>query len=266
MKMQTTQTLGRAGRVRVEQGAKRVRAYLGGEVVADTIRPRLVWEVPSYPAYYFPVADVQTDLLVPTATVSHSPSRGDAQHSTIKAGGREAVDAALRYVDSPIPELRDLIRLDWDAMDGWFEEDEEVYTHPRDPYTRVDILASSRRVRVEVDGVVLAESTGARVLYETGLPPRWYLPKTDLRMDLLVPTGTVTHCPYKGQAQYWSARVGNRVVADLAWSYRTTLPESQKIAGLVAFYNEEVDLFIDDQLQQRPITKFSRKAKQTPAE
>jgi uncharacterized protein (DUF427 family) len=264
--MQTTQTLGRAGRVRVEQGAKRVRAYLGGQVVADTIRPRLVWENPSYPAYYFPVADVRTDLLVPSATVTRSPSRGDAHHFTVKAGGREAVDAARRYVDSPIPELRDLIRLDWDAMDGWFEEDEEVYTHPRDPYTRVDILATSRAVRVELEGVVLAESTNARVLYETGLPPRWYLPKTDLRMDLLVPTTTATHCPYKGQAQYWSVRVGNRVVADLAWSYRTTLPESQKIAGLVAFYNEEVDLFIDDQLQQRPVTKFSRRAKQSPAE
>jgi len=263
--MQTTGTTGRAGRVRVEQGAKRVRAYVGAEVVADTTHPRLVWEVPYYPAYYIPIQDVRTDLLVPTATVTHSASRGDAQHYTIKAGNKESQDAALRYVDSPIPDLRDLIRLDWDAMDGWFEEDEEVYTHPRDPYTRVDILATSRRVRVEVDGVVLAESTGARVLFETGLPPRWYLPKTDLRMDLLVPTGTATHCPYKGQAQYWSVRVGDRVVEDLAWSYRTTLPESHKIAGLVAFYNEEVDLFIDDQLQERPVTKFSRKTKQIPA-
>ena len=252
-----------SGRVRVEQGAKRVRAYLGGEVVADSVRPRLVWEVPYYPAYYFPLDDVRTDLLVPTATVTHSPSRGDAQHFTVKAGGKEAVDAALRHVDSPIEELRGLIRLDWDAMDGWFEEDEEVYTHPRDPYTRVDILASSRRVRVEVDGVVLAESTNARVLYETGLPPRWYIPKTDVRMDLLTPAGTVTHCPYKGQAQYWSVRVGDRLVEDLAWSYRTTLPESQKIAGLVAFYNEEVDLFVDDRLQERPVTKFSRRPRKT---
>ena len=178
----TTGTSDRGRRVRVEQGAKRVRAYLGGEVVADTIRPRLVWEVPSYPAYYFPVADVRTDLLVPTATVTYSPSRGDAQHFTVKAGGRTAEDAALQYVDSPIQELRDLIRLVWDAMDGWFEEDEEVYTHPRDPYIRVDILATSRRVRVELDGVILAESTNARVLFETGLPPRWYLPKTDLRL------------------------------------------------------------------------------------
>ena len=254
----TTGTTVRAGRVRVEQGAKRVRAYLGGRVVVDTMRPWLVWEVPYYPAYYFPVQDVRTDLLVPSATVTHTPSRGDAQHFTIKAGGKTAEDAALRYLESPIAELRDLIRLDWDSMDGWFEEDEEVYTHPRDPYTRVDILPTSRQVRVELDGVVLAESTNARVLFETGLPPRWYIPKTDVRMELLAPTGTATHCPYKGQAQYWAVRVGDRLVEDLAWSYRTPLPESQKIAGLVAFYNERVDLFIDGQLQERPDTKFGK--------
>ena len=254
----TTGTTVRAGRVRVEQGAKRVRAYLGGRVVVDTMRPWLVWEVPYYPAYYFPVQDVRTDLLVPSATVTHTPSRGDAQHFTIKAGGKTAEDAALRYVESPIAELRDLIRLDWDSMDGWFEEDEEVYTHPRDPYTRVDILPTSRQMRVELDGVVLAESTNARVLFETGLPPRWYIPKTDVRMELLAPTGTATHCPYKGQAQYWAVRVGDRLVEDLAWSYRTPLPESQKIAGLVAFYNERVDLFIDGQLQERPDTKFGK--------
>jgi len=256
--MTTNGTTARAGRIRVERGAKRVRAYLGGELVADTIRPRLVWEVPQYPAYYFPVEDVRTDLLVATSTVTHSPSRGDAQHFTVKAGGKNAEDAARLYTDSPIEELRDLIRLDWESMDGWFEEDEEVYTHPRDPYTRIDILPTSRRVRVEVDGVVLAESTNARVLFETGLPPRWYIPKTDVRMDLLVPTDTATHCPYKGRAQYWSARPSDRLVPDLGWSYRTPLPESQKIAGLVAFYNERIDLYIDDELQQRPVTKFSK--------
>jgi uncharacterized protein (DUF427 family) len=257
MEMKIAGTDSRAGRVHVEHGLKRVRAYLGGEVVADTVHPRLVWEVPYYPAYYLPVEDVHTELLAPTSTVTHSPSRGDAQHFTIKAGGKEAVDAALQYVDSPVVELRNLIRLDWDAMDGWFEEDEEVYTHPRDPYTRVDILPTSRHVRVELDGVVLTDSTNARVLFETGLPPRWYVPKVDVRMDLLVPTDTATHCPYKGQAQYWAVRVGDRLVQDLAWSYRTPLPESQKIAGLVAFYNERVDLFIDGKLQERPVTKFS---------
>jgi uncharacterized protein (DUF427 family) len=245
------------GRIRIETSPKRVRAYVAGVPVADSRRPLLVWEVPYYPAYYFPVEDVRTDLLVETGTTTHSPSRGDARHYTIKVGGEERVDAAWRYVDSPIEELRDAVRLDWEAMDGWFEEDEEVYVHPRNPYSRVDILATSRHVRVEVDGVVLADSTHGHVLFETGLPPRWYLPKVDVRMDLLVPSVTVSQCPYKGQAQYWSARVGDRMVEDVAWAYRTPLPESQKIAGMVCFYNERVDLVIDGERLDRPKTIFS---------
>ena len=225
--------------------------------MADTTRPMLVWEIPYYPAYYFPVADVRTDLLEADGGVAHSPSRGDGRTFAVRAGGKEAPGAALRYEDSPIEELRDLIRLEWDAMDAWFEEDEEVFTHPRDPYTRVDILPSSRHVRVEVDGVTVAESVSPRLLFETGLPPRYYLPKPHVRLDLLTPTDTVTHCPYKGQAGYWSVRAGDAVHEDLAWSYRAPLPESQKIAGLIAFYNEKVDLYVDGVRQERPSTKFS---------
>jgi uncharacterized protein (DUF427 family) len=244
------------GRIRLEPGAKRVRAFLGGEVVADTARAMLVWEVPYYPTYYFPVDDVRADLR-PDGGTLHSPSRGDGRTFTVRAGGREAPGAALRYEDSPIAELRDLVRLDWHAMDAWFEEDEEVFTHPRDPYTRVDILASSRHVRVEVDGETVAESSSPRLLFETGRPVRYYLPKTHVRLDLLIPTETVTHCPYKGRAEWWSVRTPNAVREDLAWSYRTPLPESQKIAGLVAFYNEKVDIYVDGARQERPRTKFS---------
>jgi uncharacterized protein (DUF427 family) len=253
----TTYSRSPRGRVRIETAAKRVRAYLGGEVVADTIRPLLVWEVPYYPAYYFPLADVRAELLEPDGGVVRSPSRGDGRTFTVRAGGKEAPNAAWRYEDSPIEELRDLIRLDWDAMDAWFEEDEEVFTHPRDPYTRVDILPSSRHVRIEVDGVTIAESTKPRLLFETGLPVRYYLPKTDVRMDLLTPTDSVSHCPYKGQAEWWSVRAGDTIHPDLAWSYRTPLPESQKIAGLIAVYDEKVDIYVDGVLQERPSTKFS---------
>jgi len=244
-------------RIRIETGAKRVRAYLGGEVVADTARPVLVWEVPYYPTYYFPLVDVRAALLDADAGVTHSPSRGDGRILNVRAGTHEAPAAALRYKDSPIEELRDLIRLDWDAMDAWFEEDEQVFTHPRDPYTRVDIMPSSRHVRVQVDGVTVAESTSPRLLFETGLPPRYYLPKTHVRLDLLIPTQTVSHCPYKGQAEWWSVRVGGHIHDDLAWSYPTPLPESQKIAGLIAFYNEKLDIYLDGDLQERPSTKFS---------
>jgi uncharacterized protein (DUF427 family) len=252
-----TDTTTTRGQVHTEQSAKRVRAYLGGEVVADTIHPVLVWEVPYYPAYYFPVADVRADLLEPDGGTAHSPSRGDGQTYTVTAGGKQAPGAAVRYADSPIPELRDLIRLDWDAMDGWFEEDEEVFTHPRDPYTRLDILPSSRHVRIEVDGVTVAESSNPTLLFETGLPVRYYLPKTHVRLDLLTHTDSESHCPYKGQAEYWSVRTGDAVHENIAWSYPTPLPESLGVAGHIAFYDEKVDVFVDGVRQERPHTKFS---------
>jgi uncharacterized protein (DUF427 family) len=254
--MATTGTTSARGAVRVEQGAKWVRAYLGGELVADTIRPLLVWEVPYYPTYYFPAADVRGELLQADGAVDHSPSRGDGELLTVRAGGREARGAAVSYEDSPIEALRSTIKLQWQAMDAWFEEDEEVYTHARDPYSRVDILASSRHVRVEVAGVTVAESTNPRLLFETGLPVRYYLPKTHVRMQLMERSERVTHCPYKGQAESWAVRLGETLHENIAWCYPTPLPESQKIAGLLAFYNEKVDLFVSGELQERPSTHF----------
>ncbi|PZS19765.1 MAG: hypothetical protein DLM57_03340 [Pseudonocardiales bacterium] len=242
------------GRIRIESSAKRVRGYLGGNLVVDCTAAVLVWEKPYYPTYYFPAGDVVADLTLDGT--AHSPSRGEAETYAVRAGGRTAPRAALRYRESPIEALRDLVRFEWDAVDAWFEEDEEVFVHPRDPYTRVDILPSSRRVRVEVDGVTVAESTNPTLLFETGLPVRYYLPKTHVRMDLLEPSDTVTHCPYKGTAQTWSVRTGDGVQPDLAWAYRLPVPESQKVAGLVAFYNEKLDIYVDDVLQERPKTHF----------
>jgi uncharacterized protein (DUF427 family) len=253
----TSEAVETRGRVRIEHGEKRVRAYLGGELVADTINPVLVWEVPYYPTYYLPLADVRAQALEQEDAIAHSPSRGDARTFTLNAGGKRAAAAALRYVDSPIEELRDLIRFDWDAIDAWFEEDEEVFTHARNPHTRVDILASSRHVLVQLASITIAESPSPRLVFETGLPARYYLPKTHVRMDLLVPTDIVTHCPYKGAAQAWSARVGDDLHENIAWCYPTPLRESQAIAGLISFYSERVELYVDGVLQQRPATKAS---------
>jgi uncharacterized protein (DUF427 family) len=239
-----TKAIETRGRVRVERGAKRIRAYLAGELVADTTRPLLVWEKPQYPTYYFPAADVSAELLRADHEVAHSPSRGDAAVFTIFAGGTTRVGAAEHYQESPFETLRDTIRLGWDAMDAWFEEDEQVFTHPRDPYTRVDILRSSRHVRVEVDGLTLAETTSPTLLFETGLPVRYYLPKTHVRMNLLTPNDSVSHCPYKGEAEYWSLEHDD-LRANIAWSYRTPLPEAQKIAALISFYTDKVDLYVD---------------------
>lgn len=128
---------------------------------------------------------------------------------------------------------------------------------PRNPYSRVDILASSRHIRVEIDGVTVADSHAARILFETGLPARYYLPLTDVRTDLLSTSDTHTSCPYKGNADYWNVRVGDTEYADYVWIYRTPVAESQKIAGLACFYNEKVDIYVDDVLQERPKTPFS---------
>ncbi|TCP45123.1 uncharacterized protein (DUF427 family) [Tamaricihabitans halophyticus] len=207
------------GRVRVEPTAKRIRAQSGGQTVVDTHRALLVWETPYYPVYYLPAADLRTELINPDAVTY--------------PGGDDR--------------LREHVRLDWAAMDAWFEEDEEVFVHPRDPGVRIDVLASSRRVRIEADGVVVADSSAPRLLFETNLPVRYYLPKLDVRMELLEPSDTVTHCPYKGSARYWSLRIGDQLYPDLAWSYPTPVPESAKIAGLIAIPQERVQLYVDGQ-------------------
>ncbi len=243
------------GRVRVEKSDKRVRALLGGEVVVDSTASLLVWEVPYYPTYYFPEADVRTDFLVETGETRRSPSRGEATQYTVKAGGKEG--AAYAFLQPKMAELEGHIAFVWKTLDHWFEEEEEVYVHPRDPYTRIDILASSRRVRVEIDGVTVADSTNGRFLFETGLPTRYYIPKTDVRMDLLTPTDLATACPYKGTARYWNVTIEGNVHENIVWGYDTPLQETLAIAGLVAFYNEKLDIYIDEVLEERPKTKFS---------
>jgi uncharacterized protein (DUF427 family) len=239
------------GRVKVESCAKRIRVYAGGDLVADTTAALLVWEAPYYPTYYIPADDVRA-ALEPTGSTEHSPSRGDAEVLDVRTARRVIHNAALRYPSPQIEPLQGHVRFQWNAMDEWFEEDEPVYVHARDPHTRVDILSSSRHVEVRVDGATIAETHRPTLLFETGLPTRYYLPLTDARLDLLAPTATVTHCPYKGSATYWS--LGDNV--DIAWCYRTPLAESQKIAGLICFYNERVDLVVDGVVQDRPPSRF----------
>jgi len=244
-------------RVRIEQGQKRIRVYLGGELIADSTNVKLVWEKPHYPTYFIPEDDVRMELLTPTDHARRSPSRGEARFFTVKGGKTTAENAAYHHPDSPIAELPGHVVFVWEAMDAWFEEDEEVFVHARDPYTRVDILPSSRHIEVVMGGTTVADSHHPRLLFETGLPTRYYLPKTDVRMDLLSPTATQTHCPYKGTAGYWSVEVDGEVHEDIVWSYRTPVAESMRIAGLVSFYNEKVDIYVDGELQDRPQTMFS---------
>jgi uncharacterized protein (DUF427 family) len=151
-----------------------------------------------------------------------------------------------------------MVRFDWAAMDAWFEEDEQVFVHPRDPYTRVDAIRSTRSIRVELEGVVLAESTSPVMVFETGLPTRYYLNRTDLRFEHLVASTTVTACPYKGVTSgYWSVMINNVLHPDLAWAYDFPTRQLLPISGLISFYNEKVDTFVDNAHVDRPRTHFS---------
>src|SRR5262249_1139421 len=193
-------------RVELEPSPRWVRVRFGGQFVADSRRVLLVRETGQVPVYYFPRADVRTDLLVPSGRTSVCPRKGEAVHWHVRVGGRTAEAAAWSYTSprSAGPALDGHVAFDWPKMDAWYEEDDEVYVHARAPYRRIDVLHSSRHVRVVVAGLTVGESRRPRLLFETRLPTRYYLPPADVRMDLLVPSAKESQCPYKGVASYYS--------------------------------------------------------------
>jgi uncharacterized protein (DUF427 family) len=238
--------------VHIELSPRRVRAYFGGKLIADSGQVLLVYESKRPPAYWFPVRDVSMQFLEKKDEANDSP---DTVHWRLVVDGHVADNAARAYT---MPEgerapLQDHLTFYWDRMDAWFEEDEEVFVHPRDPYVRVDTAHSSRHVRVEINGQVMAQTRRPVLLFETGLQTRFYIPKQDVRMDLLESTDTLTRCPYKGVARYWSARVGDEIFKDIVWSYPAPIPECPKIENLLSFYNERVDIFVDGVRLERPV-------------
>jgi uncharacterized protein (DUF427 family) len=242
----------------VEAVPRRIRGFLGGETVFDTVGARYVWEWPYYPQYYVPLGDVRRDLLVATGQTQHSP-RGSVELFGLKVGELVRPLSAKLLPESPVEGLSGTMRFEWAALDAWFEEDERVFVHPRNPYSRVDAIRSTRRVRVELEGVRLAESSSPVMVFETGLPTRYYLNRTEVDFSHLVPTDTVTECPYKGTTSgYWSIQVGQKIHPDSAWTYDFPTRQLFPIAGLIAFYNEKVDIFLDGRLLERPKTHFSR--------
>jgi uncharacterized protein (DUF427 family) len=235
---------------------RRVRGVRNGATLVDTTRALYVWEWPYYPQYYFPRADVTMDAFVEGKAIT--TPQGQALHLALKEGAVERRPGARLITSSPLAGLTDTVRIEWSVAERWFEEDEEVFVHPRSPYQRVDALRSNRTVRVELDGVVLAEAQSCVMVFETGLPTRYYVDPTNVRFAHLVPSATRTQCPYKGKTGgYWSAQVNGTVTADVAWSYLFTTPALTPIAGLIAFLNEKVDVFIDGRPEPRPVTHFS---------
>jgi uncharacterized protein (DUF427 family) len=241
----------------VEPVPRRIRAELAGRTVLDTTRAIYLWEWPFYPQYLIPADDVNPEALVDEAT-AHQLRRGTVASVGLRVGETHRPAAGRRYDQSQIDQLVGKVRFDWDALDAWFEEDEQVFVHPRNPYVRVDALRSSRRVRVEKDGVLLAESDATVMVFETALPTRYYFDRSAVDFSHLIASNTITACPYKGRTTaYWSVRAGESTHADLAWSYDFPTAGLLPIAGLVAFYDEKVDVLIDGVAQPRPRTHFS---------
>lgn len=241
----------------IEPVPRRIRATLAGEVVLDTVAAVYVWEWPNYPQYYIPMGDVRADALVDEEH-EEKLSRGTARRHGLQVGGVARPGSLRVYTDDALEGLQGMARLDWDAVDAWFEEDEQVFVHPRNPYTRVDALRSTRHVRVELDGVLLAESSSPVMVFETGLPTRYYLNPTEVNFDHLTASDTVTECPYKGTTTgYWSVDAGETTHPDLAWRYDFPTRQLLPIAGLIAFYNEKVDITLDGTPVERPVTHFS---------
>ena len=240
----------------IEPVPRRIRAVLAGQIVADTTSAIYLWEWPNYPQYYIPLADIRADLLIDEQRVQKL-SRGTAHQYGLQVGDVSRPRALRVYTEDSLQGLAGMARFEWDALDTWYEEDEQVFVHPRNPYTRVDAVRSSRRVRIELDGVVLADSACPIMVFETGLPTRYYLNRTEVNIASLISTDTVTSCPYKGTTSgYWSVKVGDTTYPDLAWSYDFPTRQLLPIAGLVAFYNERVDTYLDGALLHRPVTHF----------
>jgi uncharacterized protein (DUF427 family) len=242
----------------IEPCPKRVRVEVGGEQIADSRSVIFVHESGLQPVYYFPPQDVRADVLEPHDRHTHCPKKGDASYYTIRVGDH-AVEAGAWYYPEPLPgaeRLAGLIAFYWDRMDAWFEEREQVYVHPRDPYHRIDVRRTDRRIRVSLGGELLAETARAVALFESNLPTRWYIPREDV-CGSLEPSDTATACPYKGTAGYHSVNVAGETVKDLIWFYEEPLAEVAPIAGLLCFFNEQVDIELDGELQERPESPWS---------
>jgi uncharacterized protein (DUF427 family) len=259
------------GSLRHEPTQKRIRGMLGGRTVVDSRRAVLLWEPKRIvPSYAVPAEDIDAEITPAPASAAGGPAEeprlGDrpvydpsvpfsvhtteGEPVTVRVDGAHA--AGLRLHDA---ELDGYVVLDFAAFDAWYEEDARNVAHPRDPFHRIDVVPASRHVRVELAGQLLAESSRPYLLFEPPLPVRYYLGAEDVAMDLLEPSPTVTYCAYKGAATYWSADG----LPDVAWTYREPLHDAADVRGRIAFFNEHVDVIVDGERLERPVTPWSRR-------
>jgi uncharacterized protein (DUF427 family) len=231
--------------INVLHSPKRVRVEFGAETIADSRETLILRSNQFLPIYFFPIASVAEGVLADEHAGSHPKLGGKTRAWNLKVGSRTEPDAAWSFIDVDRPELEALkgyVAFGWSAVDQWFEEDEEIFVHPRDPYARIDTIQSSSHVEIFLNGEIIADSKRAVLLFETHLPTRFYIPPEDIRMDRLAASSNHTRCPYKGIASYWSLKgLDGTAGKDIAWSYPEPLPEIPKIKGLIAFYPDAVD-------------------------
>lgn len=240
-------------RVGVEPSPKRVRVQVAGETIVDTVDAMLLWTGQAVPVYAFEPAALRVDRF--EVTGQEQTTVGRIEHLALETPTGRLEGAAWRLADPAdvVADAAGAIVLVWDAMDRWFVEDEPAYGHPRDPYHRIDVHESSRHVVVEHAGHTLADSSRPRLLFETGLPPRFYLLKLDVAMDRLEPSSTVTRCAYKGTTEHYHAHLDGGRVEDVAWCYPHPNPEHGKIQDLVCFYQERIDRVTVDGVAEAPV-------------
>jgi uncharacterized protein (DUF427 family) len=230
-----------------EPDARRLRAFVGDTLVLDTRRAHLLHETGIRPVVYAPLEDYDESLLEPTETTSHCPFKGDASYWSLRVGDDVREDALWGY-EQPLEQatwLRGFAALYPGKVDRWLVEDEPVAGGLRDPYHRVDVHTSSRPVRVIAAGELLAQSAHPTLVFETSMPVRAYLPRTDVVAGHLRPSDTTTTDPYMGDAIYWHVHAGGELLRDAAHSYELPRAEAMKIAGLVCFTGEGVEVQLD---------------------
>ena len=236
----------------VKPSPRWVRAFFNGQLIADSREMVLFFERP-YPNYFFPKRHVRMDYLRKSDYTEKREGRGETEFWHVEVDGKRVENAAFSHREHGVG---DYLTFKWGAMERWLEEEEEIFVHARNPYHRVDAVPSSRQIEVSLDGVQLADSANPVLLFETGLPTRYYLPREDVQRNVLKMTETVTHCPYKGIAQTFGVEVPGGFYPDYAWSYPTPLAACTNIENLVCFYNEVVDISEDGELLPRPDTHF----------
>lgn len=248
----------------VESSPRWVRVKLGGAVIADSKRAKLLIQYgrpPMLPTYYFPMDDTDVGALVDPVHLEDGSTRWSVQSE-----GQRVEGGAWTHprAEGPLADIANMVSFTWADQLEWLEEEEVLFAHARDPHKRVDVVSSSRHVRVSIDGVEVADSHTPLLLFETMLPTRFYLPERDVHTQMLEPSTTVTQCPYKGTATHWSVQVNGKLHRDLAWTYTHPVPENPRIRDLICFYNEHVDLIIDGEKARRPTTPWSADPPGTP--